>query len=194
MYKRCITEQSAKRQRVLERGLLELMAVRRYEDITIIELCNWLNIPRKAFYRYFSSKEGALYALIDHTLMDFSVDFLAHDPMATYSTLEHFFSFWATQGNLLDALERNEMSGLLVQRAILLATDEEIFPSNLFLDHSRATREQVALFVVSGMMAMVAQWHRTRFVHSPQKMADIAAHLLTQPLVSPTVNLGTAEV
>lgn len=57
---------------------------------TIMELCSWLDIPRKAFYRYFSSKEGALYALIDHTLMDFSVDFLAHDPAATYSTLEHF--------------------------------------------------------------------------------------------------------
>ena len=194
MYKRCITEQSARRQRELEQGLLEIMATRRYEDINIMELCSWLDIPRKAFYRCFSSKEGALYALIDHTLMDFSVDFLAHDPAATYSTLEHFFSFWATQSNLLDVLERNELSGLLVQRAILLATDEEIFPRNLFLDHSRATREQVALFVVSGMMTMVAQWHQNRFSHSPQKMADIAAHLLTQPLVSAPVEPGTAEV
>jgi len=193
MYKRCITEQSARRQRELEQGLLEVMATRRYEDITIMELCSWLVIPRKAFYRYFSSKEGTLYALIDHTLMVFSVDFLAHDPAATYSTLEHFFSFWATQSNLLDALEHNELSGLLVQRAILLATDEKLFPRNLFLDHSRATREQMALFVVSGMMTMVAQWHQNRFSHSPQKMADIAAHLLTQPLVSAPVEPGTAE-
>ena len=94
---------------------------------------------------------------------------------------------------MLDALERNEMSGLLVQRAILLATDEEIFPGNLFPDHSRATREHVALFVVSGMMAMVAQWHRTRFGHSPQKMAEIAAYLLTQPLVSPSVDLDAID-
>lgn len=115
--------------------MLEVLATHRYEDITIMELCSWLDIPRKEFYRYFSSKEGA----------------------------------------------------------ILLATDEEIFPRNLFLDHSRATREQVALFVVSGMMTMVAQWHQNRFSHSPQKMADIAAHLLTQPLVSAPVEPGTAE-
>ena len=57
MYKRCIAEQSARRQRELEQGLLEIMATRRYEDITIMELCSWLDIPRKAFYRYFSSKE-----------------------------------------------------------------------------------------------------------------------------------------
>ena len=36
MYKRCITEQSARRQRELEQGLLEVMATRRYEDITIM--------------------------------------------------------------------------------------------------------------------------------------------------------------
>ncbi len=97
MYKRCITEQSARWQRELEQGLLEIMATRRYEDITIMELCSWLDIPRKAFYRYFSSKEGAIYALIDHTLMDFSVDFLVHDPAATYSTLEHFLLLGNTE-------------------------------------------------------------------------------------------------
>ena len=117
--------------------------------------------------------------------MDFSVDFFAYDPEATYGTLERFFAFWATQEDLLNALERNELSGLLVQRAILLATDEEIFPHSQFPDHSRATREQVALFVVSGMMSMVSHWHRSRFHHSPQRMADIAAHLLTQPLFLP---------
>ena len=193
MYKICHTEESSRRQRELEAGLLEALGKLPYEKITLTELCRQLAIPRKSFYRYFPTKEDCLLALIDHTLMDFSVDFLAHDPAATYSTLEHFFSFWATQSNLLDALERHELSDLLVQRALLLATDEKIFPRNLFLDHSRATREQVAVFVVSGMMTMVAQWHQNRFRHSSQKMADIAAHLLTQPLVSAPVEPGTAE-
>jgi AcrR family transcriptional regulator len=30
-----------------------------------------LQIPRKAFYRYFSDKDGALQSLMDHALMDF---------------------------------------------------------------------------------------------------------------------------
>ena len=90
MYKRCVTEQSAKRQRELEQGLLEVMAVRRFEDISITDLCLSLDIPRKAFCRYFSSREGALCALIDHTLMDFTVDFFAEGFQAIYSTLERF--------------------------------------------------------------------------------------------------------
>lgn len=93
MYKRCVTEQSACRQRELEQGVLRIMTEQRYEDIAVIDLCNGLNIPRKAFYRYFSSKEGALFALIDHTLMDFTVDFFACGQDATYGTLERFFVF-----------------------------------------------------------------------------------------------------
>ncbi len=71
MYKLCKTEQSAARQKELEQGLMELMTVTRYEDISVSDLCLELNIPRKAFYRYFSSKDGALHGLIDHTLLGF---------------------------------------------------------------------------------------------------------------------------
>ena len=71
MYKMCKTEQSARRQRELELGLLEAMKTQRYEDISISELCGTLGIPRKTFYRYFDSKDGALYGMIDHTLLDY---------------------------------------------------------------------------------------------------------------------------
>ena len=71
MYKLCKTEQSAQRQRQLEEGLLTAMKTKRYEEITISDLCEQMDIPRKSFYRYFSSKDGALHALIDHTLLDF---------------------------------------------------------------------------------------------------------------------------
>jgi len=69
MYKLCKTEQSAARQRELEQGLLEIMANKRFDDISVSDLCEKIGIPRKSFYRYFSGKDGALYALIDHTLM-----------------------------------------------------------------------------------------------------------------------------
>lgn len=184
MYKRCVLAHSAQRQRELEKSLLEIMQTQRYEDITIVELCSYLGIPRKAFYRYFSSKDGALHALIDHTLMDFSGDFFTGTAQATYETLERFFGFWIGQQPLLNVLARNELSGLLVQRAILLATSEDLFPSRLVPERSRYVREHVTLFVVSGLLAMVTQWHKSHFQSTPQQMARIAAHLLTTPLFS----------
>ena len=71
MYKVCISEQSAQRQRMIEHELLALMEVKSYEEITVSELCDRVGMPRKSFYRYFSSKDGALHALMDHTLLEF---------------------------------------------------------------------------------------------------------------------------
>ena len=71
MYRFCKTEQSFQRQRELEQGLLSMMEHKRFEEISVSDLCDRMGIPRKSFYRYFSSKDGALYALIDHTLAYF---------------------------------------------------------------------------------------------------------------------------
>ena len=72
MYKLCKTEQSAKRQRDIENCLLELLSTRRYEDVTITEICEKMNMPRKSFYRYFDGKEGVMQSLIQHTMMDYN--------------------------------------------------------------------------------------------------------------------------
>ena len=71
MYKLCKTEQSALRQRLFEDALLAEMTQRRYEDITVSDLCRRMNVPRKAFYRYFDGKDGALFAMLDHRLMEY---------------------------------------------------------------------------------------------------------------------------
>ena len=81
-----ITRVPAKRQRELEYGLLAAMALHQYDEITVSDLCDRMQIPRKSFYRYFSSKEGALHALLDQKLLQnfeipqhsFDKDFLFH--------------------------------------------------------------------------------------------------------------------
>ena len=55
MYKLCKTEQSANRQRSLEQGLLQAMQIKHFDEISVSDLCAQLDVPRKAFYRYFDS-------------------------------------------------------------------------------------------------------------------------------------------
>ena len=121
MYKLCKSEQSAARQRQLELGLLEMMGQKRYDDITVSELCDFLQIPRKSFYRYFSSKDGALHALIDHTMMNyegFNAVYTPGDRRTPERELQQFFLFWVEHKPLLDALAKSGMSGILVERAM----------------------------------------------------------------------------
>lgn len=178
MYKLCKTEQSSTRQRELELGLLEMMKQQRYEDITISDFCVRLQIPRKAFYRYFSGKDGALFALLDHTMLEF----LTKGIFRSYQDLERFFEFWYAQKSLLDVLARSGLSGILVERATALALKERMFP-RAFLPLGENKQTIALSFAVCGMMSMVIQWHHTGFLQTPQEMACLSKMLLTNPLM-----------
>ena len=184
MYKLCKTEQSAARQRELEQGLVAIMNTMRYEDISVSDLCEKLNIPRKSFYRYFSSKDGALHALIDHTLMEF--DAASGDDTAPdrdrHGDLTPFFLFWMQQKPLLDALERSGLSGVLIERTIDYSVSEGSFAVNLLRSEAMRTQRHVMMFAVCGLMTMVIQWHHGGYRESVSEMAKVARRLLTKPL------------
>lgn len=184
MYKLCKTEQSARRQRELEQGLLKAMEQHQYEDISISELCETMGVPRKSFYRYFSSKDGALFALLDHTLMEF-YDGTPMEGMRGNTPLidlERFFSFWYAHKDLLDALQRSSLSGILVERATALARDEQLMAT--YMSNWDQFLQNIAIsFAVCGLMSMVFQWYVEGFRIEPKDMAKAATTLLTRPLV-----------
>jgi AcrR family transcriptional regulator len=181
----CKTEQSARRQRELEEGLLQAMGNCHYEQISVSDLCDRCGIPRKAFYRYFSGKDGALYALIDHTLLQYE-GFQFNEPsveMRSYqSDLEQFFRFWLRQKPLLDALKRSNISGVLVTRAIEHALSDVGMPIRFLPQQDRAARRHAIMFGVCGLMSMVLTWHHEGYSQSASQMAEIASRLLEQPL------------
>ena len=73
-YKHCITESSADRQRQFEAALLELMEHKNYSQISVQEICDRVGLSRKSFYRYFSSKEMCLTALVDHAILGYRTE------------------------------------------------------------------------------------------------------------------------
>lgn len=185
MYKLCKTEQSATRQRQLEQGLLEAMRVKRYEEISISDLCDHMNIPRKSFYRYFTGKDGALQALLDHTLMefeDYASLFRQGKTRTIYLDLESFFQFWMEHKALLDALARNGLSGMLVSRAVAFAVTDAVLPMRFLPQDSRNMQMHITMFGVCGLMSMVLNWHDSGYDLPAVEMARIAVRMISQPL------------
>ena len=185
MYKLCKTEQSAARQRELEQCLVELMNIRRYEEISVSDFCIHAGIPRKAFYRYFSSKDGALFALLDHTMLDYdmyrsSVDFNGDNVLQ--KDMESFFLFWKSQKPLLDALEHSGLSGVLMERAIHNVSDG-LNQKYVRYDENPNMRDHVLRFALCGLMIMMVNWHHDGFRESVQEMTRIALRLVSEPLV-----------
>ena len=185
MYKICQTEQSTRRQRELEKGLLLLMLRKNYEDISVSDLCEQMQIPRKSFYRYFSSKDGALYSLIDHMLADFFQMPLPESKTRgnAVGDLDLFFAYWYENKAFLDAIQRSSLSGILVQRANAFALHEGHLPQKL--KAAPVQLQGLALsFAVCGLMAMTLSWHQQGFPISPDEMTHLAINMLTTPLLN----------
>lgn len=182
MYKQCRTEQSTNRQRDMEQGLLQMMLRQQFEEISVSSLCSRIGIPRKSFYRYFDSKEGALYALIDHTLMNWNLTNITnYQESVPLRYMEQVFSYWIQQKPLLDALERSGLSGLLVQRSLEYTGELNTVPNFMQIREKRL-REYGTMFTVCGLMSMIVRWHHDGFPNSVEEMSRLAMQLFSQPL------------
>lgn len=184
MYKICHTEESSRRQRQLESGLLLALRKQPYEKVTLTDLCRQLDIPRKSFYRYFPTKDDCLLALIDHTLSDCNTVALTGwegDREVKQVNLERFFRYWQEQHALLDVLRDNDLQSLLLERTTALV--DAIKKNDLPADFAR---NQVEYFIAHGMMTTVLRWHEFGYPSTPEEMAAVFAQLLHSPEVSIT--------
>lgn len=186
MYKICKTEESAQRQKMLEDCLLQAMAAKPFDKITISGLCQQAGIPRKAFYRYFSSLQDALLALIDHTLSECNfrtvTEWDGSDDLS-YEVLSCYFSYWQSQRSFLDAIVSNNLWPLLIERITVLVDREK--PGQDAPQTNDHYEKTVTMHLISyGLMITVLRWHSDGYPCTPQKMAKAAAELLSPSNVS----------
>ena len=195
MYKLCKSEHSALRQREMEQQLLKMMGTVRYEDITVSDLCTQAGFSRKAFYRYFSGKEGALYALIDHTLWELdSFPFTENTGRnASREKMVWFFQFWKNQKPLLDALDFSGISELLMKRMLVYAMSGPGVTRHFltYRNSNLAAEEYAMTFGVCGLASIAFEWHRRGYQQSPEEIGQIALELLTKPLLQIQKNQNT---
>ena len=179
MYKYCVTEESALRQRQLEQCLLELMLTTEYGQITISDISDRAGISRKSFYRYFSSKEGCLHALVDHAVFDGASFYLPNhnDDRSSRVSYQRFFLYWKEQHLLLDALLRSGMTSLLYERMLDYVTKEDQDYRIFFRDHAGDAHERI-MFYIGGIMTMVLDWHQNGYSHSVLQMAQTLSELI----------------
>ena len=185
MYKQCRTEQSAKRQRAIENELERLMLTRRIDEITVSELCDRLGTPRKAFYRYFDSIEGALHAMIDHTMAEFhsfGSRYTHNERRTLQRDIEQFFIFWKERKAFLDALDGSSFLGLLIQKSINYSISDMVNAQKFLPNDDEQARSQVFKFAICGLMTMMIEWYKNGFVTSTGEMARLSCRVLSEPL------------
>ena len=180
MYKQCTTEITTARQRKLEQCLLELLKGNTFETITVGDICASAQVPRGMFYRYFDSKKDALDALVDHTLLEYMTTEVfvsnreADDPLGMRALLQ----YWKSQKPLLDALKRNKMEVLLLERSIRYCTLEEPVLSRHLESVGQPSELEAVVFCINGVISTIFLWYQSGFSRPIEEMAQILRSLL----------------
>ena len=178
MYRKCTTEISVLHQRQITQALLELMQKTPYEDITVTQICDAAGISRRIFYHLCSNKTGALYALIDHTILGMS----AYRPELSRQALRPFL-YWKEQKKLLDALHENRINGLLLERMIETTMNED-YDLHYWLKTNGWDNNEtdIIVFYLTGFMGLVYRWYYSGYRESPEEMAALLEKVMTTPL------------
>lgn len=179
MYVQCRTEKSALQQRKFEECMMDLMLQQPYDSISISQLCRDAGLSRKTFYRLFENKSDVIYAMVDHTIMD--SEFYQADESVGPGGMHHFFGYWRTQKKFLDVLAKNNISSLLSQRAIVHILRESPDIMHSFGTEPSEVGRETMLFFVSGLFALLLDWHHRDFERSIDEMSALVMRLLTSP-------------
>ena len=174
MYRKCATEVSTLHQHQVTQSLLELMQKMPYEDITVTQLCQAAGVTRRVFYHLFSSKSGALHALIDGKVL--ALESVRTD---TSDELLRFFCYWKEQKLFLDVMQKNALSGFLLERMIEQALQEDYdirywLRSNGWPNNDR----EAIIFGFTGLMGLVYSWHYTDYQKPPEEMAEVVKQMI----------------
>ncbi len=97
-----------------------------------------------------------------------------------------FFLFWQEKKQLLDALQRSGLSGVLIERAISYAVEGSLEESRNLLPEHRNLKTETTIFSICGLMSMVLRWHHEGYAMDVDSMSAMATKLLTEPLFSGT--------
>lgn len=179
MYRQCCSEKAALQQRKFEECMLDAMILQPYDSISVSALCREAGLSRKTFYRLFETKADVIYALIDHTIMDAA--FYQPDEAAGSGEMHRFFGYWKSQKRFLDGLAQNNISNLLTQRCIAHILRESLDIMQAFGTDASDFPRETMMFYLSGLFALVLDWHQHAFDRSIDEMAALVMQLLTVP-------------
>ena len=185
MYKLCKTEQSARRQRKIENTFYEMLQKKNYTDITITEVCINLKMPRKTFYRYFDSKDDVLFAMIEHTILDY-MGFHKNVNNNSERTLKKevygFLNFWMEKKEFLDVFNRNGMLDKIIEVSVNLPISDIISLSKFLPDDSEWAQKKIFKFAVGGLTTAMLDWYKEGFKTNISDMVDLSCRILSRPL------------
>ena len=151
-------------QRCLYDALMQLMQEKKFDKISIGELCDRAGVSRMTYYRSYNNKEDILLQHLDECFSAFLKDLAVED---SYSVALSFFRFWQGEEEaFLAAVIRSGLSSLLVDKFSVYL--DLILPTTDLQPYARS-------FLAGGLYKMLIDWMKQGCHTNPAEMAAFLA-------------------
>ncbi len=151
-------------QRCLYDALMQLMQEKKFDKISIGELCDRAGVSRMTYYRSYNNKEDILLQHLDECFAEYMKDLQVQD---FYGVALSFFQFWqGKERAFLIAVVRSDLSAQLMDKfygyldRIIPQTDVPPF---------------VKSFLAGGLYKMLMDWMKKGADTPPEEMAAFLA-------------------
>lgn len=180
MYKICKTKQSTDRQRYISDVLFKMLLRHSMDEVSISDLCQRAQIPRKAFYRYFDTLEDVVQYRVDKWKEDYTRFQAEHGFTHSESlenNLEQFLLFWEEQSDFLEAIFYNhrlsDLFGEVISSKLNTSNNDKECEVGL---------EEKLYFGVGGMISLLIWNKNSKNPCSNHQMATKLTYLMANAL------------
>ncbi len=171
----------------IENCLLEMMGETPYEDISVKNIAEKLNMARKTFYHYFSGKNACLESMIDRIIGEYNLKLLLYtrEDRALTELYEKRIRFWMEHKSFLDAINRNRLGRVFLNRFLLyLHIEDTDLRDQLNRPHVEYD-EDILFFFLSGHLFLLLKWCSEGFSLPVEEMVRKSMRLIHEPLLPP---------
>lgn len=165
MYKVCKTEKTAKRQKQFGETMMRMLETKEESQITVSDLCKEMQVPRRAFYRYFENMEELRAFLVDDALEEAFIN------LSGKSDIADFFRYWYENRKILTYLLKHGVDATVFARIFFFSMENK--------EQIEITeRKMWEAYHVSGLFGILFAWEYSGMKESPEKIAEIYAGIL----------------
>ena len=148
-------------------ALMKLMQEKKFDKISVGELCEAAGVSRMTYYRSYNNKEDILLQHLDECFAVYLADLPVQD---FYGVALSFFQFWQGQEReFLIAVVRSGLSAQLMDK--FHGYLDQIIPQMV----SEEVQPFVKSFLAGGLYKMLMDWMKTGTQTPPEEMAAFLA-------------------
>lgn len=148
-------------------ALMKLMQEKKFDKISVGELCEAAGVSRMTYYRSYNNKEDILLQHLDECFAMYLADLPVQD---FFGVALSFFQFWQGQEReFLIAVVRSGLSAQLMDK--FYGYLDQIIPQMV----SEEVQPFVKSFLAGGLYKMLMDWMKTGTQTPPEEMAAFLA-------------------